>query len=196
MSRGPAKSLARVLPHSRIATHPTFVREAARSDAVVSSPVVTGQLPDRPRIDHRTRGRTVGNPMSPRGRDHGGPRGGGCAAYAPMSHTMAKWLTAEHVGSRIGATTEEDDCSNGGGDAASRHQRQPGRRDRYDEDGQGDDDHPAVDDVEGIGHADETLISAALTTTPAVAAPRTAARRGSPAPPGERGHTGVYRCRR
>ena len=61
--RRPVTSLARVLPHSLTATHPTFVREAARSDAVVSSPVVTGQLPDRPKIDHRTRGCTVGNPM-------------------------------------------------------------------------------------------------------------------------------------
>ena len=49
--RRPVTSLARVLPHSLTATHPTFVREAARSDAVVSSPVVTaptaGQTQDR-----------------------------------------------------------------------------------------------------------------------------------------------------
>ena len=35
MIRGPVAALARVLPHSRTTTHPTFVREAARLDAVV-----------------------------------------------------------------------------------------------------------------------------------------------------------------
>ena len=95
MIRGPAKSLARVLPHSRIATHPTFVREAARSDAVVSSPVVTAaNCRTDPRSMAAPEDAQSGYQMVARAVATAGPGEMGCAVYATMSHTMAKWLTA------------------------------------------------------------------------------------------------------